>query len=94
MENQNKAFTYTYCAREQTELEHIRNKYLPREEDKMTQLRKLDRIPGQKAQTWAIVIGTVGALIMGLGMSIAMSELATLFGDLSMILGIVIGVGV
>ena len=36
-------FTYTYSAREQEEIEKIRQKYLPKAEDKMEQLRALDR---------------------------------------------------
>lgn len=92
MENQNETFTYTYSAKEQAEVEHIRDKYLPREEDKMTQLRKLDQIPGKKAQSCAISIGTVGTLTLGLGMSLAMTDLGTVMGSLSMAAGVVIGV--
>ena len=36
-------FTYTYSAKQQEEIRNIRKKYLPREEDKMEQLRRLDR---------------------------------------------------
>ena len=45
---ENHAFEYTYSAQQQTEVEAIRNKYLPKEEDKMAQLRKLHAIPTQK----------------------------------------------
>ena len=36
-------FEYTYSAKQQEEVEAIRKKYLPKEEDKMETLRKLDR---------------------------------------------------
>ena len=35
-------FTYTYSAKQQEEIQNIRKKYLPTE-DKMEQLRRLDR---------------------------------------------------
>ena len=36
-------FSYTYSARQREDVQAIRQKYLPREEDKMAQLRKLDQ---------------------------------------------------
>ena len=90
MEN-NRSFEYTYCAERQQEIEAIRKKYLPREEDKMEQLRKLHHSATQKAQTAAIAIGVIGALILGTGMSIVMTEIGILFGAYSMIFGIVTG---
>ena len=41
MDNREETFQYTYSAKEQSEVEQIRKKYLPPEEDKMEQLRKL-----------------------------------------------------
>lgn len=43
MEKGKDTFTYTYSAKQQEEIRNIRKKYLPREEDKMEQLRRLDR---------------------------------------------------
>ena len=37
----NPSFEYTYSAQQQKEVEAIRQKYIPREEDKMEQLRRL-----------------------------------------------------
>lgn len=91
MEN-NENFSFTYSAQQQKEVEAIRNKYLPKKEDKMEQLRKLHAIPTQKAQTAAIVMGVVGALIMGTGMSLAMTEVGAALGSLAMVLGIVVGI--
>lgn len=72
MENQdNEKFTYTYSAKEQEEIGRIRKKYVA-EEDKMEQLRRLDAGVTEKANTVSIIIGIVGALIMGIGMCCAM----------------------
>lgn len=95
MDNREETFQYTYSAKERSEVENIRRKYLPPEEDKMEQLLRLDRSASQKAQTWAIVLGTIGALILGTGMSLFMSDLGELLGsyrNLAMVIGIIIGV--
>ena len=98
MENRDKeTFSYTYSAKEQPEIQNIRKKYetTTEQEDKMAQLRRLDASVSSKATTVALVVGIVGALIMGLGMSLAMSDLSEIIGfhqDVGMLLGIVIGV--
>lgn len=92
MENRENAFSYTYSAREQEEVKQIREKYMPQQEDKMEQLRRLDRSATQKAQAWSIGLGVVGALVMGLGMSLAMTNLGEVLGSIAMPLGVVIGV--
>ena len=91
MENK-EGFSFTYSAAQQQEIESIRQKYLPKEESKMEQLRRLHRSASQKAQTWAITLGIIGTLILGTGMSLAMTELGALVGDLAMVIGIGIGV--
>jgi len=91
MENK-EGFHFTYSAAQQQEVEDIRKKYLPKEEDKMQQLRKLHAIPTQKAQAVSIAVGVIGALIMGTGMSLAMTDIGSALGSLSMIIGIVIGI--
>jgi hypothetical protein len=90
---ENHSFEYTYCAERRQEIEAIRKKYLPKEEDKMEQLRKLHAIPTQKAQAAAIAIGVVGALILGTGMSLCMTDLGGALGNLAMVLGIMVGIG-
>ena len=90
MENK-EGFNFTYSAAQQQEVENIRKKYLPKEEDKMEQLRKLHAIPTQKAQTASLIVGVVGALIMGTGMSLAMTDIGAALGNLAMVLGIAVG---
>ena len=91
MENK-EGFSFTYSAAQQQEVEAIRKKYLPQEENKMEQLRRLDRSASKKAQTWALSLGIIGTLIMGIGMSLAMSDFGSAFGSLAMAVGILVGV--
>lgn len=92
MENK-ESFRYTYSASQQQEIQDIRSKYLPKEEDKMEQLRKLHRSASRTAQAWAITLGVIGTLILGTGMSLCMTELGAALGDLATIAGILAGVG-
>ena len=89
---ENHSFEYTYSAQQQKEVEDIRKKYLPKEEDKMERLRKLHAIPTQKAQAASLAVGIIGALIMGTGMSLAMTDIGSVLGSLAMALGILVGV--
>lgn len=92
MENKEN-FTFTYSAKQQKEVEAIRKKYLPQEADKMEQLRKLHGIPTQKAQASSLAVGVIGALTMGTGMSLAMTDIGAAVGNLAMVLGIAVGIG-
>ena len=93
--NEKETFAFTYSAREQEEIKNIRKKYVVPEEDKMEQLRKLDASVTQKATIAALVPGIIGMLMLGVGMSLAMSDLNEMLGlyqDMGMIIGIIIGV--
>lgn len=87
----NASFAYTYSAAQRQEIEAIRKKYLPREEDKMGQLRKLHYAATQKAQAASIAIGVLGTLILGTGMSLCMTELGDVLGHMAMVIGILVG---
>ena len=91
----NEGFNYTYSAKEQEEIKAIRKKYAASEEseDKMTQLRRLDASVYSKASAAALAVGIVGALIMGIGMSLTMTDIGAVLGTvLAMVIGIGIGV--
>ena len=91
----NEGFNYTYSAKEQEEIKAIRKKYAASEEseDKMTQLRRLDASVYSKASAAALAVGIVGALIMGIGMSLVMTDIGAVLGTiLAMVIGIGIGV--
>ena len=100
MENnnqENNGFSYTYSAAQQEELKKIREKYTSKAEaeDKMERLRRLDASVTNTAQAVALVFGVIGALILGFGMSLCMTELGGalgIHGSTAMTLGIVIGI--
>ena len=85
-------FSFTYSAQPPKEVEEIRKKYLPREEDKMEQLRKLHAMPTQKAQAASLAVGVIGALILGTGMSVCLTDIGAALGNLAMVIGILVGV--
>ncbi len=87
MNEQENTFHYTYSAKEQEEVKKIRSRYLPKEENKMEKLRRLDKRAGEKATVVSLVVGIVGALLLGLGMSCCMVWAGAWF-----VPGIVIGV--
>ena len=82
----NESFTYTYSAKQQEEIKRIRQKYVPRKEDKMEQLRRLDQSATKPGTIVALAIGIVGALILGIGMTCVL-----VWTDL-FVLGIIVGV--
>ena len=92
MNERNDTFHYTYSAEQQEEIKRIRKKYAAPEEDKMEQLRRLDGRATRKAQARSIALGVIGALILGTGMSLAMTELGAAAGAFALILGILVGI--
>lgn len=87
-------FHYTYSAKEQEEIRRIREKYeAPAEkEDKMGQLRRLDASVTSKATAISLVVGIIGTLILGSGMSLILTDMGEIFGDLgALMLGICVG---
>lgn len=97
MENrENETFRFTYSAKEQEEVKAIRKKYTAPEEkeDKMAQLRRLDAGVTQKAAAVALGFGIIGALLLGFGMSLAMTELSEILGalrNMAMLAAIAVG---
>ncbi|HJB25148.1 MAG TPA: hypothetical protein H9662_00845 [Firmicutes bacterium] len=63
---------YQATERDQRRTEGIRRQYLAREENKMEQLQKLDSKVKSPGKIIASIIGVVGALVMGYGMSLVM----------------------
>lgn len=91
MEN-NETFKMTYSAQQQEEIQQIRQKYVPKEPDKMEQLRALDASVTQKATTVSLIVGILGTLIMGIGMSLAMSDFGAALGTWAMPVGVGAGI--
>ena len=96
MENNQEKFSYTYSAKEKSEIEQIRRKYMPKDEDenKLETIKRLDASVTQGAMIWSLTLGIIGILVMGFGMCIIMTEIGTylgLAGNLQMIVGVAIG---
>lgn len=90
MEN-NDSFRMTYSAQQQEEIQSIRQKYVPKEESKIERLRALDARVTQKATMVSILVGVVGAMIMGCGMSLIMTDFGAALGRAAFPVGIVVG---
>lgn len=89
-------FSYTYSAKEQAEIKAIRARHSPptEVESKLSRLRRLDRGVVGTAQAAALAFGIIGALLLGLGMSLVMTELGTalgLSGGAAVAVGIALG---
>lgn len=92
-ENIETSFSYTYSAKEQEEIKRIQKKYQTREVNDIDRLRMLDAKVTEKATTVSLILGIVGALILGTGMSLIMTDLGNIFG-LQGITNIAIGIAV
>ena len=87
MEEKKEVFNYTYSASRQAEIKSIREKYMPpAEEDKMEQLRRLDRSVTKAGTVISIIVGIISTLIFGVGMC------CTMVWEGLMLPGIIIGV--
>ena len=67
--NQNETFAFTYSAKQQEEVQRIRNKYIAKEESKMEQLIRLDKQAERPGTIVSIAVGVIGMLVLGAGMS-------------------------
>ena len=84
-------FNYSYSAERQAEVEAIRKKYLPPEEqeDKMAQLRKLDASVSTPAMAASLALGIVSALIFGVGMCCFLVWSRWVLGAIACLAGVV-----
>lgn len=80
------SFVYSYSAAQQEEVQRIRSRYMPAEEDKMETLRRLDASVTQKGTAVSLVLGVVSALVLGIGMCCCMVWGGALFA-----VGIIVG---
>lgn len=86
MSDENK-YNYKYSAKEQTEIKQIREKYYPKKENKMEQLRRLDASVTKKGTMASLIVGIISSLLLGLGMSCSM-----VWGDAFFVVGIFVGI--
>ena len=69
------------------EIEEIRTKYLPKTENKLDKIRKLDESATRKATIQSIVVGWISSLIFGFGLCCVL-----VWKDSQFIQGIIIGI--
>lgn len=82
-------FVYKYSAKENAEVLAIRKKYMPNEESKMDELKRLDALVQNSGMLEALCVGIGGAMLFGLGMCLAMQIIATGVGFI--VFGVLLG---
>jgi hypothetical protein len=85
MEQQND-FSYTYSAPANQEVLAIRKKYLPREESKLEELKRLDKTVQSSGVIEGLCAGIGGCLVFGLGLCLAMEVIGQMVW-----LGVILG---
>lgn len=71
----------------------IRTQYVVRESTELDELRKLDRKVKKPVNIFAFVFGSIGAIVMGSGMSLVMTDIGEITGtENALMWGIIIGV--
>ena len=71
--------------------EHLANEYAPKDTSKVTALRKLDAQAKRPAYIFTYTLGTLSALILGVGMCLAMGQIGSGTTG-SFVLGILVGI--
>lgn len=87
--NQN-TFSFKYSAEENKEIQEIRNRYLPKGESKLDELKRLDAQVQNAGTMEALCIGIISCLVLGCGMCLAMQVIGN--SIMTMLLGILIGI--
>lgn len=85
-------FNFRYTApteEERKEIDSIRRQYSPQEqtETKIERLRRLDSLVKNTAIIWALVLGVLGTLLFGLGLTMILEWNIWLWGIVLMIIG-------
>jgi hypothetical protein len=90
----NNQFNFRYTApteEERREIDSIRRRYAPQEhvETKMERLRRLDALVKNTATISSLVLGIIGTLILGLGLTMILEWSIWLWGIVLMVVGCV-----
>ena len=83
-------FTYSYSAKQNSEVLEIRKKYMPQEESKFEELKRLDYIVQTSGMTESLCAGIGGALVFGLGLCLTTQVIGN--GVLLIVLGVLLGI--
>ncbi len=89
MNEKEEVFTYEYTAKQQKEIREIREKYRqkPNEISQIEKLRRLDASVTKKGTLVSMIVGVLGCLILGTGMSCVM-----VWGEHLFLIGVLIGI--
>ena len=85
-------FNFKYSApteEERKEIDSIRRQYAPQEqtESKIERLRRLDALVKNTATIWSLVLGVLGTLIFGLGLTMILEWNILIWGIVVMVVG-------
>ena len=85
-------FNFKYTApsqEERKEIDSIRRQYLSQEnsETKIERLRRLDGLVKNTATIWSLVLGVLGCLIFGVGLTMVLEWNILLWGIVVMVIG-------
>ena len=85
-------FNFKYTApsqEERKEIDSIRRQYTPQDktETKLERLRRLDGLVKNTAIVWSLVLGIIGCLIFGLGLTMVLEWSILLWGIILMAIG-------
>ena len=93
MSENNGKFSYTYSAGVNSEINAIKQKYMPKQtddrEEALKRLRRLDSSCERSAQITALSVGVIGTLLFGLGLTFCLEWSNLILGILLMLLGAV-----
>lgn len=84
------AFSYSYSAKESTEIQMIRKRYAAREDDKLLRLRRLDEKVQDAGMLESLCVGIISMLIFGFGMCLCLGVFGS--GALHMAGGVLVGI--
>lgn len=74
-------------------IQKIRTQYTEKESTELDALKELDKKVKRPANVFAYIFGSIGAIVMGSGMSLVMTDIGTTVGVAEpMFLGIIIGI--
>lgn len=74
-------------------VQKIRTQYTEKENTALDELKKLDKAVKRPANVFAYIFGSIGAVVMGSGMSLVMTDISKTVGiESPMAIGIIIGV--
>ena len=91
----NEKFNYTYSApteKQKREIEQIRRQYLEKEnknDDKFIRLKRLNSIVKNGATIVALILGVIGVLIFGTGMSLVLEFEKLILGIVVACIGVI-----